>query len=115
MGFAMDVLRNVPMAVLYGVFLYMGVAALAGNQFWERILMLLMQPSKYPARPHTQRISRGAMHKKTLLQLLVFASLYAVKTIKSIAIAFPLIIAACIPLRKYVLPRLFSSDELLFL
>ena len=39
------VLRHVPMAVLYGVFLYMGVTSLAGVQFVDRILILLM-PSK---------------------------------------------------------------------
>ena len=31
---------------------------------------------------------------------------------KSIAIAFPLVIAACIPIRLFLLPRLFSKDEL---
>ena len=33
------------MAVLYGVFLYMGITSLAGVQFVERILILFM-PSK---------------------------------------------------------------------
>ena len=35
-----------------------------------------------------------------------------VKAVKSIAIAFPLVIAACIPIRLFLLPRLFSKDEL---
>ena len=35
------------MAVLYGVFLYMGITSLAGVQFVERILILFM-PSTTP-------------------------------------------------------------------
>jgi len=40
------VLRNIPMPVLYGVFLYMGFASLKGMQFFDRILIMFM-PSKY--------------------------------------------------------------------
>ena len=48
-------MRQIPVPVLYGVFLYMGIASLSGNQFFERILLLGMQPSLYPAQPHTDR------------------------------------------------------------
>jgi sodium bicarbonate transporter 10 len=40
------VLSNIPMPVLYGVFLYMGFASLKGMQFFDRILIMFM-PSKY--------------------------------------------------------------------
>lgn len=39
-------LRHIPMPVLFGVFLYMGVASLKGLQFFDRILIMLM-PVKY--------------------------------------------------------------------
>lgn len=39
-------LRHIPMPVLYGVFLYMGVASLKGLQFFDRILIIFM-PLKY--------------------------------------------------------------------
>lgn len=104
------------MSVLYGVFLYMGIAALTGNQFYERILMAFMQKDKYPARPYTSgRISRRTLFGFTAVQLVAFGLMYAVKTIKSVAIAFPLIIAACIPVRLYLLPRLFDKEALLLL
>jgi hypothetical protein len=38
-----------------------------------------------------------------------------VKSIKAIAIAFPIIIALCIPFRVYVLPKLFTEEELIML
>ncbi|MDF1744187.1 MAG: hypothetical protein P1V19_10890, partial [Gimesia sp.] len=36
---ALPLLKVVPMAVLYGVFLYMGVVSLTGNQFFERLTL----------------------------------------------------------------------------
>lgn len=35
-------LGRIPMPVLYGVFLYMGISALGGIQLFDRILLLLM-------------------------------------------------------------------------
>lgn len=34
-------LGHIPMPVLYGVFLYMGIAALGGIQFFDRILLMV--------------------------------------------------------------------------
>ena len=34
------ILSHIPMPVLYGVFLYMGVASLNGLQFFDRILLV---------------------------------------------------------------------------
>lgn len=112
--FAMQLVRTIPVPVLYGVFLYMGIASLNGNQFFERILLLAMQPSLYPEKPYTETktVSRRQLHLYTALQLALFVLLYVVKAIKSIAIAFPLVIAACIPVRLYLLPRLFTKAEL---
>jgi len=112
--FAMQAVRQIPVPVLYGVFLYMGIASLSGNQFFERILLLGMEPSLYPRHPFTdgKKVPRRKLHAYTVLQLGLFALLYVVKGVKSIAIAFPLVIAACIPIRLFLLPRLFSKDEL---
>lgn len=39
-------LSHIPMPVLFGVFLYMGVASLKGLQFFDRLLIIFM-PAKY--------------------------------------------------------------------
>lgn len=44
--FLTPMLGHIPMPVLFGVFLYMGVASLKGLQFFDRILIMLM-PNKY--------------------------------------------------------------------
>jgi len=110
--FAMNAIKEIPMAVLYGVFLYMGLVSLWTNQFYERVLMFFMQPKLCPKRPFTSCVARCSMHKFTLLQLALFASLYVVKTIKMIAIACPIVIALCIPVRLCVLPKISSKSRI---
>jgi sodium bicarbonate transporter 10 len=44
--FLTPLLGHIPMPVLFGVFLYMGIASLKGLQFFDRILIILM-PNKY--------------------------------------------------------------------
>ncbi|XP_009462071.1 PREDICTED: anion exchange protein 2, partial [Nipponia nippon] len=41
-------LRQIPLAVLFGIFLYMGVTSLNGIQFYERLQLLLMPPKHHP-------------------------------------------------------------------
>ena len=113
--FALDVLKLIPVPVLYGVFLFMGLVSLGSNQFWGRMLMFFMQPSKYPVQPYTQYMKPTRMHLFTSIQLFFFALLYTVKSIKTIAIAFPICIALCIPIRLYVLPKIFTQDELILI
>mmetsp|Transcript_8333 Transcript_8333/g.10970 ORF Transcript_8333/g.10970 Transcript_8333/m.10970 type:complete len:120 (+) Transcript_8333:3-362(+) len=91
----------------------MGLASPGSNQFWSRITMFFMQPSMYPAEPYTQYMETKKMHGYTVIQLSLFAILYAVKSTKTIAIAFPIVIAACIPIRLFVLPKLFTEGELI--
>jgi hypothetical protein len=111
--FALDVLKLIPVPVLYGVFLFMGLVSLGTNTFWQRILMFFMQPSRYPLEPYTMHMKPKRMHLFTVIQLLLFVLLYTVKAIKTIAIAFPLIIALCIPVRLYLLPQIFTQEELI--
>jgi hypothetical protein len=144
--FALDVLKLIPVPVLYGVFLFMvslifilypllcfstttyirgltisivyllqGLVSLGTNQFWGRMLMFFMQPSKYPVQPYTQFMATKRMHLFTAIQLFFFAALYVVKSIKVIAIAFPILIALCIPVRVYLLPKIFTRDELILI
>merc|ERR1712050_740536 len=45
----------------------------------------------------------------------IFVLLYVVKSIKQIALAFPIVIAACIPIRIYLLPKWFDQAALALL
>jgi len=113
--FALPVIKLIPVPVLYGVFLFMGIASLGTNQFWGRVTMFFMQSSKHPIEPYTEHVKTSRMHLYTCIQLILFLILYFVKSFKTISIAFPIIIAACIPIRVYVLPMIFSEEELIML
>lgn len=50
------ILSRIPLAVLFGIFLYMGVTSLSGIQLFDRVLLLL-KPSKYhPDVPYVKRV-----------------------------------------------------------
>lgn len=73
------------------------------------------QPGKYPRTPYTVFMKNNRIHLYTIIQIFFFAALYAVKTIKVIAIAFPFFILLCIPARTHLLPRIFEAWELIVL
>ena len=50
------VLRQVPLAVLFGVFLYMGVASLKGVQMLERVKLLFMPVKHHPDVGYVRRV-----------------------------------------------------------
>lgn len=51
-----DLLRQIPIAVLFGIFLYMGVMSLNGIQLTERILLLLMPPKYHPDHIYVRKV-----------------------------------------------------------
>lgn len=114
--FALNVIKLIPLPVLYGVFLFMGLVALPGQQLWQRILLFFQEPAMVKNTPYTKYVKPlTRVHLFTMIELFFFAMLYAVKSFKAIAIAFPVMILLCIPVRIYLLPKIFSDDELVLL
>lgn len=111
--FLIPLLEKIPMPVLYGLFLFMGVGALAGNQFFERLSLMLMDTKLYPSTHYTRRVPRGAIHRFTIIQLICLVALIAVKH-SSIAILFPLLLVAFIPIR-FLSERFFKDEYLVAL
>ncbi len=101
----------IPMAVLYGLFLYMGFASLQGNGFFERLTLWVTDPRLYPKTHCTRSIPLPVIHRFTMIQLLCFAALWAVKSSK-LGILFPLMIAAMVPVRLAI-ERIFEPGHLL--
>lgn len=50
------ILSHIPMAVLFGIFLYMGVTSLSGIQLFDRILLLFKPPKYHPDVPYVKRV-----------------------------------------------------------
>lgn len=106
-----DVLRHVPMPVLYGMFLFMGVTSLPGIEFFERILVFFMPLKHQPDRDYLRKVRPKRVYLFTACQLLGFIALYLIKHFKQTCIAFPLMIMALIGIRK-LLDFVFTPHEL---
>ena len=106
-------LQLIPMAVLFGLFLYMGFASMKGNQLFERIKLWFMDPSKYPSNYYLKVIPTKEIHKYTFIQSLSLGVLWIVKT-SAIAILFPLFIAFLVPIRM-ALNKFFTHSHLALL
>ena len=50
-------LEQVPFAVLYGVFLYMGISGIAGIQLFDRLFLMLMPVKHHPRVGYCKRVS----------------------------------------------------------
>ncbi|XP_008400890.2 anion exchange protein 2a isoform X2 [Poecilia reticulata] len=109
-----EVLRQIPLAVLFGIFLYMGVMSLNGIQLTERLILLLMPPKYHPDQNYVRKVRTLRMHLFTLVQLTCLSLLWVVMATAA-ALAFPFMLLLTIPVRMLLLPRLFSPRELLSL
>jgi len=108
-------MKKIPMPVLLGVFLFMGLSSLGSIDFWKRFLMFFQQPSLYDETPFTKYMKLGRIDMYTIVQLIFFSGVFIVQNTKSIAIAFPFMTLMCIPGRLWLLPMFFEGWELMLL
>ncbi|XP_063165992.1 electrogenic sodium bicarbonate cotransporter 1 isoform X3 [Candoia aspera] len=111
--FMAPILKFIPMPVLYGVFLYMGVASLNGVQFMDRLKLLLMPLKHQPDFIYLRHVPLRRVHLFTFLQALCLALLWILKSTVA-AIIFPVMILALVAVRKGM-DYLFSQHDLSFL
>ncbi|KAL7844839.1 hypothetical protein SRHO_G00233780 [Serrasalmus rhombeus] len=74
--FMAPILKFIPMPVLYGVFLYMGVASLNGVQFMDRLKLLLMPAKHQPDLIYLRHVPLRRVHLFTFVQVLCLALLW---------------------------------------
>ncbi|KAH1166206.1 anion exchange protein 4 isoform X1 [Mauremys mutica] len=111
--FLAPVLKYIPMPVLYGVFLYMGVAALNSIQFMDRIQLLLMPAKHQPDFMYLRHVPLRRVHLFTLIQMLCLAALWILKSTVA-AIIFPVMLLALVGIRK-AMECIFSQQDLSWL
>ncbi|XP_037297864.1 sodium bicarbonate cotransporter 3 isoform X1 [Manduca sexta] len=105
------VLSHIPMPVLFGVFLYMGVASLKGLQFFDRILIMFM-PQKYqPDHMFLRQVPIRRVHLFTAIQLTCLVCLWVIKSFSMTSILFPLMLVVMIGIRK-ALDFFFTRREM---
>lgn len=105
------VLRNVPLAVLFGIFLYMGLSVTAGIQLFERIQLFFMPAKHHPMISYIRQVPTRKIHMYTLLQVILLTVMWVIKS-SSASLAFPFALILTVPIRKYLLPLVFTEKEL---
>uniref|UniRef100_A0A671PGY0 Anion exchange protein n=1 Tax=Sinocyclocheilus anshuiensis TaxID=1608454 RepID=A0A671PGY0_9TELE len=111
--FMAPILKFIPMPVLYGVFLYMGVASLNGVQFMDRLQLLLMPAKHQPDLIYLRHVPLRRVHFFTFIQVLCLALLWVLKSTVA-AIIFPVMILALVAVRK-AMDYVFSQHDLSYL
>ena len=106
------VMALIPRAVLFGVFLFMGVGSMEGVQFFDRLFLFgIWVPSAYPKYEYTKHVSTWAMHSFTLFQLAMFIILFTLTRIDSVSVAFPFFIGLLVPIR-WGMSRMWKKEDL---
>ncbi|KAM4884258.1 band 3 anion transport protein isoform 3-T4 [Sylvia borin] len=105
------ILKYIPLAVLFGIFLYMGVTSLFGIQLFDRILLLLKPPKYHPDEPYVTRVKTWRMHLFTFTQIIFLVVLWVVKSTPA-SLALPFVLILTVPLRRFLLPKIFWDIEL---
>ncbi|TMS19436.1 Electroneutral sodium bicarbonate exchanger 1 [Larimichthys crocea] len=87
--FMTGALQFIPMPVLYGVFLYMGVSSLKGIQFFDRLKLFGMPAKHQPDFIYLRHVPLRKVHLFTVTQLTCLVLLWVIKTSPA-AIIFPM-------------------------
>ncbi|XP_071347171.1 anion exchange protein 3 isoform X2 [Trachinotus anak] len=106
-----DVLRLIPLAVLFGIFLYMGVTSLTGIQLYERITLMVTPAKHHPDHIYVTKVKTWRMNMFTIIQLACIVALWVVKSTEA-SLAFPFVLIMTVPLRRLILSRIFEEREL---
>merc|ERR1711988_24431 len=112
--FLQYILRYIPKAVLDGLFLYMAVTALHGNQMFERVLLFFTEQASYPPNHYIKKVPQRKIHTFTSLQLidlliLCFFGFFDWPYIKMI---FPIVLALFLPIRHKLFPCFIEEKYL---
>lgn len=112
--FLADVLQYIPTPVLDGLFLYLAVTALYGNQMFERILLFFKEPAAYPPDYYVRRVPEMKMHAFTVCQIVQLGILcaFGFNPWPYAKMIFPVVILAFLPMRHLLIPRVVEKKYL---
>jgi hypothetical protein len=93
-----QLLAQVPLPALMGLFMYLGTSSLPGNEMWERIIGLFKDPSVTPKERWTESVPKHITTIFTLVQVGCLGAMFWVKE-SPFGVLFPVIIAMLAPIR----------------
>ncbi|MFK7989389.1 MAG: HCO3- transporter [Sandaracinaceae bacterium] len=109
----LPLLGVVPMPVLFGMFIFMGVGTLGGNQFVKRMELWILDPEQYSPTHYLRAVPSKRVHLFTAVQAGCLTVLWLVKA-SIIGILFPFFLALLVPVRM-MMGRFFAAEHLALL
>lgn len=109
---AFRVISWIPRGALFGLLLYLGIGALHGNEIWERTIFCFMTAEKRPSVPVVTEVKWLTVQLFTLVQLICSFSIFAVANFTKVGYLYPVLLVILVPIRSYILSRLFSAEDL---
>lgn len=106
----LPLIKAIPMEVLFGLFLFMGLSTLNGTDFFDRMKLWVTDPNRFPDTHYVKKVPMKIIHIFTIVQLASLVVLWVLKS-SSLGILFPLLIAMLVPLRL-ILPRWIKPEHL---
>lgn len=92
-----QLLKQVPLPVLMGLFMYLGISALPGNEMWERMIGAFKDETVAP-KERWSAVPKRTVNLFTLIQVGCLGATFAAKE-SPIGVLFPVIIALLAPIR----------------
>jgi len=104
-------LAYIPLNILYGVFVLMGINALFTVSITERLLLWITPVKHQPDTKYLRKVDLKMVHLFTFIQVVCLLGLFAVKSSGTMSILFPVMILMIVIVRK-LLEYIYSPDEL---
>ncbi|CAG9530637.1 unnamed protein product [Cercopithifilaria johnstoni] len=107
-------LQWIPTSVLHGLFLYMALTSLAGNEMFERLLLLITEQQAYPPTHYIRKVPQRKVHLFTACQLaqLLLLCAFGFSPYPFIEMVFPIVCFFFLPIRHLLIPRLIDYKYL---
>ncbi|CAF3878917.1 unnamed protein product [Rotaria magnacalcarata] len=112
--FMRDILKQIPMPVLDGLFLYLALTSLDGNQFFERVTLFFTEQAAYPPNHYIRQVPQRKIHLFTLLQLLqlIILCFLGFSPILYCKLVLPIWLVAMVAFRYGILPKIIAKKYL---
>uniref|UniRef100_A0A7S2ZTC3 Bicarbonate transporter-like transmembrane domain-containing protein n=1 Tax=Rhodosorus marinus TaxID=101924 RepID=A0A7S2ZTC3_9RHOD len=108
----LPLLKRVPLAVITGLFLFLGRNMMTGNEFLRRIKLFFVDPKLYPENSPIRKLGPPVVHRFTAIQLACLALLWTLKANTKTSLFFPSVIGMLMVIRSFFVGRVFSKQAL---
>lgn len=105
-----DLLAHLPKAVFIGLFMFLGVSSVRGNEMGERAMDVFRDPDLAPRRRWTDQVPTKTVNAFTFIQVLALWSMIWVKE-SHVGVLFPILVAGLAPLKVGLERWVFRKED----